>query len=94
MSTIYKYTITIADKFTLKLPRDAIVLSLQLRYDSPVMWCKINKGSRLVDTNFRWYSTGESIEENLYLSYKGTLQLSSGHVYHLFQEHEEVDIPF
>jgi len=75
------------DYFSLKLPKGAKILTVQVQRDKPQLWALVNPKSPAETRNFRLVGTGHLIkesEENL--NYIGTFQLFNGDfIGHLFE---------
>jgi len=89
MKSIYKYRIPITDRFSLRLPKDATILSFQTQNGVPVVWAIIDTLEEITEErNFRLLGTGRPIPEDVELNYIGTTQQSIEPplVWHLFEE--------
>lgn len=90
LKTIHKYEISAIGEFSLELPVDAEILTVQLQNDKTCIWVIINSKKQIWETaykkrNFCWIRTGEPIGYTD-LSYIATLQFNTGdHVSHLFE---------
>ncbi len=81
---IYKYEIEIKDRFQLILPEKSRILSVQLRYDVPMLWALVDPDNYTIPYFFSAYGTGDKMDENLYHKYICTLAMNP-YVWHLFQ---------
>ena len=83
---IYKYPIPITDKFTIEMPLDAKILSLQLQHDMPMIWAAVWENSSLEKRKFSICGTGHDIDMDDVKSFIGTFQQYNGQfVWHLFE---------
>ena len=85
---IWKYSIaTPINEFSIEMPKDSKVLTLQLQNGIPQMWVLVNVKNieqKCVLKKFCMYGTGIKFKNNT-LTYIGTYQLGS-YVFHLFEE--------
>lgn len=90
MKTIWKFPIAeMQDKFVLKMPIGAEVLTVQVQRNAPCLWAKVESNNPLKDRAFFMYGTGHDIKKlNLMPSfYIGSFQLFDGDlVFHLFEQ--------
>ena len=87
MEYIYRYRLAITDRQIVKMPKDAKILSLQVKDGSPCIWAMVNPKNSTEEVLFRVYATGEKITDTEKLQFIGTFQLELyGHVYHVFLE--------
>lgn len=87
MRTIYKYDIFIQDVFTILMPIDAEILTVQTQYGSPYFWAKVDTNAEKERRRFCLFGTGHEIPPEKDLQYIGTFQVSGGSlVFHLFEE--------
>ena len=90
LKTVHKYEIPAIGEFSLELPVDAEILTVQLQKNKTCIWVLVNTEKQIYETvckkrNFCWVSTGEPIGYTD-LIYLATLQSSGGnHVSHLFE---------
>ena len=91
MRTIWKEEIIIADEFTLYLPMDAQILTVQTQDGIPHLWFTVDDvGSMKEIRKFFVYGTGNQINESFHrIKYIGTWQQDSM-VWHLFEEVSKV----
>lgn len=84
-SIIYKYPFEVEDEFTLRLPRGAIFLSVQVQRNQPVMWFQVfDETTYFDDRQFEIIPTGVSGTFDR-LMYLGTFQLFDAFVGHLYE---------
>ena len=87
MDTIFKYPIPVNNRFSLKLPKGAEILTVQEQQDNPKIWALVNSENETETRNFVLVGTGYSIEEKDSLNYIGTFQLLNGRfIGHLFEK--------
>ena len=84
---IFKYKVQINDYFTINLPKDSKVLTVQVQMDETYMWVLFNPEFPSIKRNFRLVGTGHPIIEDLSsLRYVNTFQVRGGVlVFHLFE---------
>jgi hypothetical protein len=98
VTTIWKYPFEVADRVTLRMPRGARVLSIQVQCGQPCLWVMVATNSAsnrsqtlgdpradLVEREFYVAGTGHPLPEKCG-AYLGTFQLSGGAlVFHVFE---------
>lgn len=88
MLTIFKYPVLIEDHFTLELPKDARILTVQIQRETPQLWALVDSETEKETRYFRLSGTGHPLGED-YLritNYIGTFQMENGAlVFHLFE---------
>ena len=87
MKTIWKYDIPLNDRFILKMPKDAFLLSVDNQNEAGCLWALVDPDEAMEDRNFRLYGTGHPIVEDYYaLHFIGTFQQRGGLlIWHLFE---------
>lgn len=89
MITIYKYPIPIEDYFTLELPKDAKILTVQIQRKMPQLWAAVDSEAEKETRHFRLSETGHPLGGSDFLkmsNYIGTFQIENGTlVFHLFE---------
>lgn len=89
MSKIYKYPIPVNDEIVLKMPKGAVVLTVQIQKSEPFIWALVDPEKEEVERRFYLYGTGMTVTHSE--TYIGTFQiLNGGLVFHLF----ELNLPF
>lgn len=80
---IYKYALDLVGEQTLLLPKNSLILALQLQLGVPTVWVSIpdTEAEREVVT-FSTYGTGQQVDEKVE-QYLDTYQLN-GFVWHVF----------
>ena len=78
---IFKYIIPILNHFSISIPIDAKILTLQLLELSPVIWIEVNPVYKRTLRYFQFIPTGGKIPQNSI--YIGTIQTEEL-VYHLY----------
>ena len=89
MKTIFKYPVPITDKFSMKLPEGAEILTFQAQsYSSQsCIWAIVNPDAKKETRYFNIVGTGHPIENRKSLKYIGTSLPDNGIVvWHLFEE--------
>lgn len=86
---IYKWGVPVKDDFTIELPEDARVLTVQTQGGiggAPQMWVLCDPNAKKERRRFRVFGTGHPVESDDDLEYVGTFQLEDGAlVFHLFE---------
>ncbi len=82
---IFKYKIQIEESFTVDLPKNAEIISLQSQYYTPCIWALVNKDAELEKRRFVTIGTGQAVD-NTGMKYIGTYQLNKGtFIGHVFE---------
>tara|TARA_R110000796_G_scaffold248884_1_gene376175 strand:- start:158 stop:424 length:267 start_codon:yes stop_codon:yes gene_type:complete len=82
MERIFKYPVPVTDFFTLELPTNYRILTVQIQYGDPYLWAVVNDEYSNTEALFKLYGTGSPIDDHGE-RYVGTFQLRSL-VFHLF----------
>jgi len=93
MKTIWKQSIPVTDKFTLKLKINDRILCVQTIDNLPYIWFTTDTEEQMQKLrDFRIYGTGHPVQENELHSYIGTFQILKAkyyekdpYVFHLFE---------
>ena len=88
MLAIFKYPITIEDHFTLELPKNARILTIQTQRGIPQLWAMVDSETEKETRSFRLSGTGHPLGEDYLriINYIGTFQIENGAlVFHLFE---------
>jgi hypothetical protein len=87
MMKIYKYPLEIKDTVTVKMPRCAKVLTVQVQRGVPCIWAAVDPLQPYLDRRvFRIVGTGQSFMRESVNRYVGTFQMFGGDlVYHVFE---------
>jgi len=89
-TVIWKYDLQIEPMFSLELPAKARILTMQMQFDKPVMWCAVDPDAPRVIRRFGLIATGNQVAFDL-PKYIGTFQLFGGAtVLHLFEFYDEL----
>ena len=88
MEQIFKYPVPVTNytHFTLDLPLNYQILTVQIQDDDPYIWAIVNTAYEKTEAHFRIYGTGFFMKENENEKrgmYVGTFQRGP-FVYHLF----------
>lgn len=91
MKTIHKYEMPMLGAFSLRMPKEAVILSFQCQNGMRTIWAMVETAHINEDRKFRFYGTGypiENIPKDGGLHYIGTAQQSQmpALVWHLFEE--------
>lgn len=85
MQRVFKYGVECADTFTIELPKNASILSLQIQNYMPYIWVLVNEEMPMETRRFRLVGTGHDIKERI-IEFIGTFQMQDGKlVFHLFE---------
>ena len=90
MKTIHKYSISITDSVSVRMPVGAQILSFQKQHGELFLWALVDLNYPEETRQFRIIGTGHTIENAADLTYLSTVQIDS-FVWHIF---EQTDIPF
>lgn len=87
---IHKQVIPVEDKFTLKLPKHAVIRAVQVQHEQAAIWYEFdaNELENTTAREFMIFGTGHPIshEKGFRLHYLGTFQLYGGSfVGHLYE---------
>ena len=87
MNTVYKFELPTDDYFSVDIPEDAKVLTVQTQHQKPCMWVLLDPNKPTNKRTFRLAGTGHPItEDSEILLYIGTFQLFNGSfIGHLFE---------
>lgn len=90
MRRVYKYPLRFADFTSVKMPKDACVLTVQYQGTRITLWALVNSETEHVTRErvFRIAGTGHDLAEDAeVLSYIGTVQQPVGgsYVWHIFE---------
>lgn len=91
MKTIWKFPFPIEDHFKIEMPKDAVILTVQMQNGKACIWAIVNPNEEKEDKYFRLFGTGQP---NLlhYYKYIGTFQMEQGTlVWHLFVAERNYD---
>lgn len=87
---IWKFSLPIANHFTIVMPLDAVVLSVDVQYDEPVMWalCDTDDANNVSLRAFFGVGTGHPITfDPEHARFVGTMVLQGGaFVYHVYED--------
>jgi len=88
MLSIFKYPVLIQDHFTLELPKDAEILTVQTQRGTPQLWAMVDSETEKEKRYFRLTGTGHPLGDDYLriINYIGTFQMGNGTlVFHLFE---------
>lgn len=92
MKAVWKFPFPVSngDVFTVPLPFQARVLTVQMQGDVPTAWALVETENTPEPRRFRIAGTGHDLGEHAAWHYVGTFQLLGGSlVFHLFEEGPE-----
>jgi len=84
--TIWKFTLETKDRQTVKMPKGARILSLQMQNGNPQVWALVDQSSVKACRRIAIYGTGHPVGENGWPGeFVGTYQMNGGTlVFHVF----------
>lgn len=87
MKTIWKYSISLAGRLTVEMPKGATILAFQMQGGLPCLWALTDQAENIEERYFRVVATGWSInvQDGEEWRYVGTVQQDGGLVWHLFE---------
>lgn len=87
MNVIYKYPIETKDEFTIELPRNAKLLTVQIQHHLACLWVLLDKDAEKTNRKFALIGTGNPVPYDIEdVEYINTFQLYNGDlVFHLFE---------
>ncbi len=87
MKTIWKYELQIIDRQILKIPFEAEILTVQVQYDTPVLWALVETDNQLDEKIIEIIGTGNLIyQPEIGRVYIATFQLhKGGFIGHVFE---------
>lgn len=94
MHTIWKYTLSSKDSFSLEIPENAEILSLHMQSGEPCIWVLCDPNLPKVERTFFLYGTGHPITQDMdWLRFVGTFLIEKDLlVFHLFEKLQPVPI--
>lgn len=85
MNAIWKFPLPVLHDFSLLMPRDARLLTVQAQADRPCLWALVDPAAPVEPRQFRMWGTGHERAEEPG-AYLGTFQLDGGAlVFHVFE---------
>jgi len=85
MRNVWKYKLTANDYIDVEMPKGAEVLTFQIQFDIPCIWCLVDPDAEKESRRFRLAGTGHDIKEDN-LKYIGSCQVHEGAlIFHLFE---------
>lgn len=95
MKKIYKYILPITDNPVIQVPKDAILLDIQVQNDIVVCWLIVNTESYLVDIIFKIYGTGSEINTDKLLYLKTVKTHNDKLIWHIFMNpSQDIELQF
>jgi hypothetical protein len=83
--TIYKYPIDTLDQFTVRMPKGAQVVHVDMQMGSAQMWAMVDTEQSDVPRKFALRGTGHDCEDMPVSAHVGSFQMHGGRlVFHLF----------
>ena len=86
MQSVYKYKLTMAGNFELRMPVGAKLLTVQVQCGHPCVWAMVDTTGKMATRKFALRGTGHQCEpEVVGAAFVGTFQLNDGEfIGHLF----------
>lgn len=85
MKTIYKYKLKQVDTQTVKMPNDAQILSVGEQDGELMLWARVDTANEKEARKIEIYGDGARALDEHELSFIGTVQMSAGLVWHIFE---------
>ena len=85
---IWQYKLEIDDTQTIKMPKDAKILTIQCQYETPCIWALVDPANKKEDRLIETFGTGNSISCGIGndRKYIGTYQKQGGLlIFHVFE---------
>lgn len=93
MKVIYKYELESFKYQSIKIPKDAKILTAQIQYDSIMLWAIVNPDNTELDFNFYVAPTGQPFPDDINIDdfiFINTVQIGGGSlIFHVFKEMKE-----
>lgn len=84
--TIWKFPLDVTDVQDVRMPAGAEVLTVQVQYEAPVLWAKVDPGNAYEPRRVFIHGTGHKVHPDA-AHYVGTFQMLGGQfVGHVFTE--------
>ena len=82
---IWKWTLEIADRQQLPMPKGAKLLTVQIQHGLAQLWALVDEKAPIIDRTIATYGTGNPLPDGYLGEYIGTYQISGGAlVFHVF----------
>ena len=88
MRVIWKYKVPARQRFSIEMPEGAVVLSVQVQFGEPHIWCLVDPLASKEARQFMLLPTGEQTPylDEFGFDFRGTFQVQGGTiVLHLFE---------
>lgn len=72
---IWKFPLSIEARQKIRMPQDAVILSLQNQNSCPTVWAAVDPNKPLVDVQFVMVGTGWDVPIDLSMLFIGTVQI-------------------
>lgn len=87
MTQIWKYPLDVTNPNRVSMPKGAEILCVQIQFDIPTLWAKVQQENERITRIFWIFGTGHTVPEHLELLYISTFQLTGGAlIFHVFEE--------
>ena len=83
MKTIWKFPLSVTDFQSVRIPRDAEILSVADQYGDICVWALVDPKAELEDRMFYIFGTGNPVNEVIPKNFLGSIQ-QSVFVWHVF----------
>ena len=87
MKTIWKFPLKMVENQSVEMPSDAKILSVQIQFEEPMMWCLVEPDKPKIFREIRIIGTGNEIERQFEGIYIDTIKVSGGnYIFHIFDQ--------
>ena len=88
MKTIYKFVIEVSGKQSIKIPKNAVILSAQIQHETLCLWVELDDREPVSDRDIYVFGTGHGIDPSLDIHFIDTVQLMGGDlIFHVYYAH-------
>ena len=88
MKTIHKFIIEVSGKQSIKIPRNAVILSAQVQHEDICLWVELDHEDPVSGRDIYMVGTGHGIDPSVDLHFIDTVQLMGGDlVFHVYYAH-------
>ena len=89
MKTIHKFIIEVSGKQSIKIPRNAVILSAQVQYKNLCLWVELDDKEPVSDRDIYVFGTGHILDPSIFLHFIDTVQMMGGDlVFHVYYAHQ------
>lgn len=65
MKTIWRYSLLLSDHQTIRMPKNAVILSVNAQYDNLCLWAMVDPKKPTEDRDIEVFGTGHPIHEDM-----------------------------